>query len=279
MPRPGSRGAYRGRGDRGGRSRGEEAAVTPRRRAQPHRPPRQPCRLPPPPPPPAPRRGRLRLLRRGARRPRRLPALPLPRRRLSASPPPLFSAMFSSLNPPDRPRRPPLAPPPPPQPQPQPQREGRRERASWEIRNNASPRSPLSSRAVTIDRSEEATKVYLSEQRVLTGVWALPGAGARDPATELSALSARDFPRVHLPGCRTHTSNTGYFNCKYTKLGSALDKNIQGQTANRISSPDHLLEPFNVVTDSQYAERVVLHVETAEFIPDDSELTVLFIQL
>ncbi|KAL6081505.1 hypothetical protein STEG23_003216 [Scotinomys teguina] len=36
--------------------------------------------------------------------------------------------------------------------------------------------------------------------------------GRPDPETELSALSARDFPRVHLPGCRTHTSNTGYFN-------------------------------------------------------------------
>ncbi|KAL6036781.1 hypothetical protein STEG23_035083, partial [Scotinomys teguina] len=42
---------------------------------------------------------------------------------------------------------------------------------------------------------------------------ALPGAGARDPATKLSALFVRDFPRVYLPDCRTHTSNTGYFNC------------------------------------------------------------------
>ncbi|KAL6083493.1 hypothetical protein STEG23_031621 [Scotinomys teguina] len=40
---------------------------------------------------------------------------------------------------------------------------------------------------------------------------ALPGAGAQDPATELSALFVRDFPRVHLPGCRTLTSNTGCF--------------------------------------------------------------------
>ncbi|KAL6032102.1 hypothetical protein STEG23_033054 [Scotinomys teguina] len=38
-------------------------------------------------------------------------------------------------------------------------------------------------------------------------------------------------------------------------------------------------EPLNIVTDSQYAERVVLHIETAEFIPDESELTSLFIQL
>ncbi|KAL6055503.1 hypothetical protein STEG23_020485, partial [Scotinomys teguina] len=38
-------------------------------------------------------------------------------------------------------------------------------------------------------------------------------------------------------------------------------------------------EPLNIVTDSQYAERVVLHIETAEFIPDESELTLLFIQL
>ncbi|EGV93609.1 HERV-K_3q27.3 provirus ancestral Pol protein [Cricetulus griseus] len=38
-------------------------------------------------------------------------------------------------------------------------------------------------------------------------------------------------------------------------------------------------EPLNIVTDSQYAERVVLHIEPAEFIPDDTELTLLFIQL
>ena len=38
-------------------------------------------------------------------------------------------------------------------------------------------------------------------------------------------------------------------------------------------------EPHNIVTDSQYAERVILHIETAEFIPDDTELTSLFIQV
>ncbi|KAL6038262.1 hypothetical protein STEG23_034935 [Scotinomys teguina] len=38
-------------------------------------------------------------------------------------------------------------------------------------------------------------------------------------------------------------------------------------------------EPVNIVTDSQYAEKVVLHIETAELIPDESELTSLFIQL
>ena len=38
-------------------------------------------------------------------------------------------------------------------------------------------------------------------------------------------------------------------------------------------------EPLNIVTDSQYVERVILHIETAEFIPDDTELTSLFIQV
>ena len=38
-------------------------------------------------------------------------------------------------------------------------------------------------------------------------------------------------------------------------------------------------EPLNIVTDSQYAERVVLHVETADFVNDESELLSLFIQL
>ena len=45
----------------------------------------------------------------------------------------------------------------------------------------------------------------------------------------------------------------------------------------------HLLSEFqeslNIVTDSQYAERVVLHIETAELIQDDSELNLLFTQL
>ena len=38
-------------------------------------------------------------------------------------------------------------------------------------------------------------------------------------------------------------------------------------------------ESLNIVTDFQYAERVVLHIEIAEFIPDDTELTLLFIQV
>lgn len=39
-------------------------------------------------------------------------------------------------------------------------------------------------------------------------------------------------------------------------------------------------EPLNnLVTNSQYSERAVLHTETAEFISDNTELTLLFIQL
>ena len=38
-------------------------------------------------------------------------------------------------------------------------------------------------------------------------------------------------------------------------------------------------EPLNIVTDSQHAEIVVLHIETAEFIPDHTKLTSLFIQV
>ena len=36
-------------------------------------------------------------------------------------------------------------------------------------------------------------------------------------------------------------------------------------------------ESLNIVTDLQYAERVVLHIETAKFMPDDAELSSLFI--
>lgn len=36
---------------------------------------------------------------------------------------------------------------------------------------------------------------------------------------------------------------------------------------------------LNIVPDSQYAERSVLHIETTEPIPDDSQLTSLFIEL
>ena len=38
-------------------------------------------------------------------------------------------------------------------------------------------------------------------------------------------------------------------------------------------------EALNIVTDSQYAEKFILHIETAEFIPDDIELNSLFIQV
>ena len=38
-------------------------------------------------------------------------------------------------------------------------------------------------------------------------------------------------------------------------------------------------EPLNIVTDLHYAKRVMLHIETAEFIQDDTELTLLFIQV
>ena len=38
-------------------------------------------------------------------------------------------------------------------------------------------------------------------------------------------------------------------------------------------------EPLNIVTDSQYAERVVLHIETSEFVANNTELISLFLQL
>lgn len=37
------------------------------------------------------------------------------------------------------------------------------------------------------------------------------------------------------------------------------------------------VELLSIVTDSQYAERVILHIETVEFIHDKIELTLLFI--
>jgi hypothetical protein len=38
-------------------------------------------------------------------------------------------------------------------------------------------------------------------------------------------------------------------------------------------------ESLKIINDSKYAERVVLHIEIAEFIPDNSELILLFIQV
>lgn len=35
-------------------------------------------------------------------------------------------------------------------------------------------------------------------------------------------------------------------------------------------------EPLNIITDSQFAERIALYIKTAEFIPDNSELTLFF---
>ena len=38
------------------------------------------------------------------------------------------------------------------------------------------------------------------------------------------------------------------------------------------------LESLNIIIGSLNAERVVLHIETAEFVPDNSELILLLIQ-
>ena len=39
------------------------------------------------------------------------------------------------------------------------------------------------------------------------------------------------------------------------------------------------IESLNILANSQYAERVILHIETSEFIPANRELTSLFIQV
>ena len=39
------------------------------------------------------------------------------------------------------------------------------------------------------------------------------------------------------------------------------------------------IEPLNIVTDSQYVERVILHIDMVKFIPVNTELTSLFIQV
>ena len=36
-------------------------------------------------------------------------------------------------------------------------------------------------------------------------------------------------------------------------------------------------EPLNIITDSQYAEKVMLHIEKAEFVPDNTEFSVFSI--
>ena len=41
----------------------------------------------------------------------------------------------------------------------------------------------------------------------------------------------------------------------------------------------YIKKPLNIVTDSQYAVRVVLYIETTEFIPNDTELVSLFTQV
>ncbi|KAL6050901.1 hypothetical protein STEG23_019418, partial [Scotinomys teguina] len=66
--------------------------------------------------------------------------------------------------------------------------------------------------AGAVEQHPDSITFSLSPTPHLNKRTALPGAGARDPATKLGALFVRDFPRVYLPDCRTHTSNTGYFN-------------------------------------------------------------------
>ena len=34
-----------------------------------------------------------------------------------------------------------------------------------------------------------------------------------------------------------------------------------------------------IVSDSRYAERIVLHIKITKFIPDDAELTLLFVRV
>ena len=62
--------------------------------------------------------------------------------------------------------------------------------------------------------------------------------------------------------------------------GSDLGGKLGEERTHSTGWPKGISGPIlSVVTDHQYVERVVLHIETAKLIQDDSKITSLFIQL
>lgn len=60
-------------------------------------------------------------------------------------------------------------------------------------------------------------------------------------------------------------------------IQSPYDSVQKSQLYAIIIVPIDFIEPLRIVTDSRYTESVVLHIKINEFIPDDLELTLLFI--
>ena len=93
----------------------------------------------------------------------------------------------------------------------------------------------------------------------------------------------RDVPITGACTFYTDANKTGKAVYKSSELSKMKQTSYNSvQKAELYANPmvlRDLKEPLNIVTDSQYAERFVLHIETAEFIPDDTELTSLFIQM
>ena len=93
----------------------------------------------------------------------------------------------------------------------------------------------------------------------------------------------RDAPITGARIFYTDANKTGKAGYKSEDLGkvelSPYDSVQKAELDAILMVPRDFREPINIVTDSQHAERVILHIETAEFIPDDTELTSLFIQV
>lgn len=69
----------------------------------------------------------------------------------------------------------------------------------------------------------------------------------------------------------------GYKWDKINKVLKSLYTSIQTSELYAILMVLHYSESLNIITDSLYEKRVVLYTETAEFVPDNSKLTLIFI--
>ncbi|KAL6093039.1 hypothetical protein STEG23_031351, partial [Scotinomys teguina] len=121
----------------------------------------------------------------------------------------------------------------------------------------------LGSSTGSSDQHGSSVSVALRYQNVQRIVWETPISGVRTFYTDANKQGKAGYKSEDLSKVVQSPYNSVQKSELYAILLVLMD----------------FLEPLNIVTDSQYVERVVLHIETAEFIPDESELTSLFIQL
>ena len=93
----------------------------------------------------------------------------------------------------------------------------------------------------------------------------------------------QDTPITRAPTFYTDANKSGKAVCKSKNLSkvdqSPYDSVQKSELYTILTVLRNFKKSLNIVTDSQYAERDVLYIKTAKFIPADTELALLFIQL